>query len=652
MNTPWKKVDIVLRSYKDGLCNLVVGNCRMNSKVREFRILSLCLIFLAVILPASYAQTNLPMASPESLAKLVNSRVEIERCIILATPNSLQQAQEAVAQSKMITENEKTALLAIIRGVSTILYPVYSPTPLGFFIDSSLPGIKKNDALCLAQLVEASQGRIFARPNGEESSFLTEILPALAIFKSEDAEVSRKSLEYIDRFEATGAYRSAIPGLVRSRAAKNAGDLQNAYTWNRILLGAFPDVWPARLDVGIISLALGQPVPALSFLAPLAEQLKDNPVFLEAYGTALYRNTRFDQAEPIISKALEANPGNIDLALIEAHLLIDRNNYIRAQPLLEAYGRKKPTDRMYIYLRALLARGLERREESLRWARRALQGNPQDPELMVLVSGILFSGPASGHAEAVLLAEEAKKLFAQARAKGSFSEGIASTPLLVAMREEAEGEATRYLLLDAYKRQDWYTAAGLLDTHETQTLDKAVVATILRKAGKTDEAIAFSSEWFAKSPGSEAAAEAYLRALSAKASGTGLAALGSGNSSDAASGLIAMIQSAGTNQEQPTIISLVLQLLSGSYSSRMRSYLQYLRGTYQTDQSAAIDSYRTALLERPDNIEAILALAKIYRDKGDIQKAQFYIRQARLVGITDKDLEKALLEVEKTLSAE
>ena len=634
----------------------------MSRKAQGHKIFSSFIFFIILFVSSAYAQTTLPMTPPESLPKLVNSRVEIERCIILATPDSLRQAREAVYQSKMIHDNEKIALLEIIRGVSMILYPVYTPrnqtlssgalvskipaSPDSFFIDPALSGIKKHDALCLTQLVEASHGRIFSRPNGEESSFLTEILPALAIFRSEDKEIARVSLEYIDRFEAAGAYRSAIPGLVRSRAAKLAGELRNSYAWNRVILGSFPDVWPASLDLGLISLAFEQPVQALAFLAPLAEQLQGNPAFLEAYGIALYRNTKFAEAEPIVSKALESNPGNVDVALIQAHLFIERNTYEKALPLLEAYGRKKPTDRMYLYLRALLARGLERREESLRWARRALQGNPEDPELMVLVSGILFSGPASGHAEAVLLAKEAKRLFA---------EGNSSIPLVVAMREEAEREATRYLLLDAYNKQDWYTAVTLLDTNETQSLDKAVVATILRKAGKTEEAVEFSSEWFAKAPHSEAAAEAYLRALSAKASGTGLVSLGSIMRTDAPlppSKTIVDIIMGSTNSEQSALVGLVIKLLPGSYSPRMMSYLQYLFGTFQTDQSVAIDSYRTALLERPDNIEAIIALAKIYRDKGDIQKAQFYIRQAKLVGIADKDLEKALIEVEKSLFAE
>jgi tetratricopeptide (TPR) repeat protein len=82
----------------------------------------------------------------------------------------------------------------------------------------------------------------------------------------------------------------------------------------------------------------------------------------------------------------------------------------------------------------------------------------------------------------------------------------------------------------------------------------------------------------------------------------------------------------------------------------MRSYLYYLQGSLLSDQDAAIDSYRAALLARADNIEALAGLAKIYAAKGDNPKALFYIRQARMIGVADKDLDAELLTLEKSLT--
>ena len=78
-------------------------------------------------------------------------------------------------------------------------------------------------------------------------------------------------------------------------------------------------------------------------------------------------------------------------------------------------------------------------------------------------------------------------------------------------------------MLDAYDHQDWYAAAAMLESNSEAGLDKSIVATILRKSGRTKEAIAFSSEWYKEAPQSEPAAEAYLRSLAAAGTGVGVA---------------------------------------------------------------------------------------------------------------------------------
>ena len=100
---------------------------------------------------------------------------------------------------------------------------------------------------------------------------------------------------------------------------------------------------------------------------------------------------------------------------------------------------------------------------------------------------------------------------------------------------------------------------------------------------------------------------------------------------------------------QPALVGIVLQLLSGSCSDSLRSYLHYLNGTLLADDNAAIDSFRLALLERADNVEAIVALAKAYVRKGDTQKALFFVRQAKAIGVADTELAAELKSLELKL---
>ena len=99
---------------------LMAGNLR--SGCHRAAALGLVLIALASGLPLN-AQTALAMSNPGMLSKTLNSKTEIERCIILATPNSLDRAKDGLAQSKVISDDDKKALSEISRGISVLLYP-------------------------------------------------------------------------------------------------------------------------------------------------------------------------------------------------------------------------------------------------------------------------------------------------------------------------------------------------------------------------------------------------------------------------------------------------------------------------------------------------------------------------------------------------
>lgn len=601
-------------------------------------------------MPAS-AQTSLTMADPDVLARLISNKAEIERLTVLATPSSLAAARDGLLQSKVIPEDERRAMLEILRGLSMLLYSPSESVP-AFFIDPSLKNIQPGYSVCLSQLAEAFQGRIFAAPKGAEGSFLSQLLPALAIFTTKDKETGRTALAYAQRFETSGGMESAIPGLVKAKAARLEGNMADAYYLYKTVLDAWPELWPARLAIGTLSLEMEMPVLALSYLSPLVEAGMDSATLRAAYAVALYKNGRLADAEPYVMKGLKSTPESPELLRAAAHILIDKNNFTAAQPYLDSLGKLGFQDKTYFYLKTLQSKGQNRGEEAMKWARKALQAYPDDPELMVLLASMLFAGPEAGHKEATMLCAEAIKGFETDREAIAQARRLPASPLVAAMREEAEREANRVLLLEAYNHQDWYAAAEMLEVDTEAGLDKAVVATILRKSGKSKEAIDFSSAWFNANPQSESAAEAYLRSLAAANSGLASASSTVSDGGMSLFGLLGGSLKGGASavSGQPSIISLVFQLLSGSWSANLRSYLFYLSGTLQTDPDAAIDSYRMALLERADNVEAMAALAKAYARKNDPQKALSFIRQARMIGVSDSELAAELASMEATLS--
>ncbi|MFZ2781342.1 MAG: tetratricopeptide repeat protein [Rectinemataceae bacterium] len=618
--------------------------------------LVLILALAAVFLPpvSTYAQTPLKMASPSDLAKIANERAEIEKLIAKGNPESLKKAAKAAASASYLSEADRAVLRDVVAGVEAILYA--EPTVSGPSSRSSnseaqrLPAgsMKAVDTACLAALEEARAGKVSPLQSGTEGNPLAELLPVLALFRTENKEATRLALDAADRFRKLGL-ESAVPGLAKALDAERRGDSAAALSGYRTLLDSYPDLWLAALGEGRVLLALGRPAESLSILETAAPLHKDDIRFRAPYALALYRNGRFADAEPFVAKALAAEPVSVELTAAMAHIFVFRGEYLRAAPLLDTWAKQRPGDRLLQSLRIQSASGLKKPDEALAWARKALKTYPDDPELMTLTAAALFEGPESGHAEAVALAETALVLFDS----GGGSESLPDSPLRKITLDLAEGEAGRLLLAEAYRHQDWYRAASLLEQTSGGSVDRNVVATILRKSGRLDDAVKYSRAWFEESAGSEESADAYLRSLAAATGGrlasaappgasglpsplAGLLATGgiAGNIAGSVAG-----EAGGNAGTTVPLVDLILRLMSGSYSSRMKSYLLYLQGSLSSTESAAMVSYRAALMENADNIDALIALAELYARRGERDKAGFYLKQAQALGSADTDTE-------------
>jgi tetratricopeptide (TPR) repeat protein len=580
------------------------------------------------------------MANPQALKNTNANRSQIEAMIMMATPGSLVSAQNALsAKTNPFSADETTVLNEIIRGISIILYPEpasgKNAAPVPFYVEQLPKNVSEKYTTCLAQLVEASQGKTFVTPAGTEGDLLTELLPALAIFRSQKNEISENAVAIVTRFEQAGG-KSVITDLVKAKNAYLTKDYTTAFTEYSKITKAYPDVWPAGIGLGKTALKQDKPLDASAILGPLASSRANDPDFIVSYALSVYGNGNFADAEPILKKALVVDPQNAAVLLAAAHIALFHNDYMSASRYLDACSRLIPQDKMYLFLKTKLSLAVNRFDDAIRWARNAMQLYPSDPEIMVNLSETLFKGPTAGRAEAIDLAKEADRLFALPESD-SFKAAIASAPLLETMRTQAKEEAVRLLVMDAYDHQDWKAAQAYLGPTFTANVDKNVVATILLKSDQLKQALAFTSTWFRESSGDENAIEAYLRALVAARASVASAQSGT---SDVSTGIINMFgSSSATGQGDSTgILNIVLQLMSGTCTSQLRSFLYYMYGSMQASDSDAVKSYQQALIERADNVEAMIALAKIYAGKNDKDKAMFYIKQARDVGIQDKDL--------------
>ena len=399
-----------------------------------------------------------------------------------------------------------------------------------------------------------------------------------------------------------------MPGLLRGIDAERRGDWQGALGLYRSVLAVAPDAWNASIGAARALLALKRSADALTLLAPLADERTGLLAFDRPYALALYANGRYSEANSYVAHVLIRDPQDSRFILIRARLLLRSKAFQQARPLLDAYGTVDSVNRLYLLLRSLESEGLRSRDEALKWARRGLSSYPDDPELLATASRILFAGPAFGREEARTLAQRAFDLVIPGAPLPGDSDSETGA-VLQAARNAAGVEAARLLAIDAASRFKWADAATYLARAGLALEDKALAARILRKSGDKPRSLEFASTWYREDPASDAAAEAYIRAL---------------------------VDSGDDRGAQETIA----RLLPGTISQPLRSIFYVLQSRLQKSDEAALSLLHAALVENADNAEALAAVADIQLRRKDYAKARFYLKQAIATNPGDPELEE------------
>ncbi len=557
-------------------------------------------------LAATTDGSALRIADPAELARGREERESIESSIVFGSPASLEKAIKLALSPKSMRPEDGAALAAIARAIYNLAYPSRDAAPPGEVDPAALSG---NASALLSAIAEAAAGRVPAVPPAVAATSLGELIPALALFNRVSSDTARRAIESLDRFARLGI-PSILPSVLRGVEAERNGDYQGALGLYRSALAIAPDAWIASLGMARALISLKRSSDALSALSPLAEAKSGIREFDRPYALALYASGRYEESAPYVARVLMVDPQDSRLVLIRAHLLVRAKSYQQARPLLDAYGTVDPSNRLYLLLRCLESEGMRSRDEALKWARRGLAAYPDDPELLVAASRVLFAGPASGSLEARTLAARAFDLTASGAPPLPDTGDFESGPALAAARAAAGVEAARLLLSDAVARYRWPEASRYLARIGPSFEDKALASRVMRKS-KDPRALEYASEWYKASPGSEAAAEAYLRCL----------------------------VDAGSDKAAQELIA---RILPGTIAQPYRSTLYYLQSRLQKSDEAALTLLRSALVENADNSEALAAVYDIQVRRKDYAKARFYLKQAIAISPDDPELEERL----------
>ena len=566
--------------------------------------------------------TALKTADPADLSRGREEREAIEASIVFGSPSSLAHSRELASRASALKAEDAAALASIARGVAALVYPEASPVSSS---DFSAAAAKLVDPAAASAASGAAQGLLHALGDVSSGRFpgvsaenagtsLGELIPALIVFTLDSSDSYRKAFDALDRFARLGV-PSILPSLIRGIDAERHGDWQGALGLYRSALAIAPDAWTATLGSGRAFLALRRSADALSALESLVKAHSGLPSFDRSYALALYANGRYAEAEPYVARVLTRNPQDSQLVIVRARFLIRAKSYQQALPLLDAYGTVDPASRLYLLLRSLESEGLRSREEALKWARRGLAAYPDDPELLAIAARLLFAGPAFGHEEGRSLAARVCSLVVPGTSAPADSDSETGAVIL-ASRNAAAVETSCLLARDAASRFKWSDAAAYLARAGSAFDDKATAALILRKSGSFSAALEYASSWYRAEPRSEAATEAYVRALA---------------------------DSGDEKAAQETIA----RVLPGASSPPLRSVLYCVQSRLQKSDEAALSLLRAALVEDADNAEALAAVSDIQLRRKDYPKARFYLKQAMAIDPGDPELEARQKKLEE-----
>ncbi len=556
----------------------------------------------------SSSGTAIQDTAPPAMTKAQAERKAIEEALVYGSPSAFSRGFDLIASSTLAPADAR--LLAWVGArMATIAYPVQAPS----FVPQDLRNQGAIPSGSLARMIsEALSGRVSQVQGPDAGDPLAELIPSFAAFRSDSRETARLALAALDRFGATGA-SSAMPSIIRGLDAERRSAPEESLGYYRKALALAPDAWPAILGAARDLLALQRPGEALDLLSTVPAGILADRDFRKLRAEALYESGSFDEAGPLVAQALADDPLDAHMMLLRAHLLVRAKQYQQAIPLLDAYSTVDDSNRTLVMLRGLVAEGLHNREEGLRWARKGLEKQPDDPEFLELAARLLMAPPAQP-----ATADERSRDFAEARsdAKRAFDltadgnpDPPGQSPGRLASRKEAGRDAARLLLEDAANRYDWASAAQYLDRAQKAPgfSNQALVALVLRKSGDWSKALDQATLWYQSDPKSEAAAEAYLRAL-----------IGSGNTKAAEDLLPRLLLSPGTTIG--------------------RSNLHFLQSVLAKNEESALSALRTSLVENADNVESLLGVYDIYYRRQDWQRAGFYLKQALALSPRDPEI--------------
>lgn len=531
---------------------------------------------------------------------LENARGLIER----GAPEHLREAAELL-QRPADTFPEAGELAAFALALFDLLYPelVESGYLAGSAYYSEYNGPYR-DALDRARSGQAPQTGSTA--GGED--FFDLVVPALFTVRRDpagaQADIPELSgyLGLLKQAEAQNLF-SVLPPYLQGRIYELQGDPGRAASLYRESLNkAAASFYPGRQSLAAILLRQGQAQEAVALLEESAELLPEDFSIRYGLAQAYFQAGQLEEASATAAQALIDDPDRPELMLLRARVLIAEGNWTQALRPLNLLLYQHPENReAYLLSARILYDKAKHPEDALEILRTAETQFPAAAEFPELAGRIYLETGRSG-------------------------EGLNKLQRALDL-EPGRVSTLRLLLSNAMRMRRWLQAAiylsEILEQEQSQS-DLLQAIEIYESLGDPAQVLYYAEQLYRSNPTEE------NRVIYAKT----------------------LLQAGQTEQAS----ALVEQGLEQTESSRFHSSLLTLKASLALAAEDSIEEalalLREALLEHPENYEAIVKIAELYMEQRELRKASLYLKQAIALDPNNAALRVQLQSVEKALGTQ
>ncbi|MCR5171565.1 MAG: tetratricopeptide repeat protein [Treponema sp.] len=504
-------------------------------------------------------------------------------------PESLHLAISLLRKDSSSYEEAEKILLNIAKSLMQILWPTQT-------VAVEIPPVTSANPYTGA--IDSSRQGIYDMSTGN-GDFLALVLPSLVLVTSESRndyyDTARESLDRALELKEG----SVLANYLRGVLSRRTNDYKGAINY-------FSKAQSAAADCVEVSYALAdcyyksnQSEKSLSVCDSI---LQKNPLYrpaLKLSAEITFATNRIDECEQFVVRVLQQEPENAYYVLFRARILIQKNDYIRAASLLDVYGRSDGDGRDYLLLRAKVQKEWNRNlTAAASTVEKALALYPDDNEIILAAAAISAeTGVKIGGVSAVELADK------------------------ILAKDPKNVQALTIRVNELVRRKQWQEAyrasSNLRQTASSAQFSVHTHIDICLEADRKDEAWQIASSLYSQSPKDEQVIQSYIKVLVA-------------------------------TDRRPEASRLIAQILPSS-TSKMKSFLYYERSLLASSEDAVLVDLRSSLTANPRNRDALFRLYKIYYNKKEYRKAQYYLKQVVALSPNDDSLLKLNSELETLL---